>query len=208
LVKTGRVISIIEVINLREERSDPRAKILEAAAEIIGKERNLNLTIREIANRAEVNIASVNYYFGSKEKLVDEVEMLLMDNIRKIYTTLNSSTLPVKDRLISWADNLIKHLIDYPGIIYLIGTRVLERENTSLNVYLSLLETDIMPLVKELANVEDHEKAGFKVLTLISGIVYPVLIFSSENETAGVDISDALTRKGYVASLVAGIENG
>ncbi len=205
--KDDRLIPINEVICLREEKNDPRAKILETAADIIGRERNLNLTIREIACRAGVNIASVNYYFGSKEKLLDEVEMLLMDNIRKIYNTLNNSALPVKDRLINWADNLIKHLIDYPGIIYIIGTRVLERENTSLNIYLSLLETDIMPLVKELADEENHEKAGYKVLNLISGIVYPVLIYSSENETAGIDISNALTRKGYVISLVSGIEN-
>ena len=132
------------------EKSDTRTKILETAAEIIGREKNLNLTIREIAGRAGVNLASVNYYFGSKEKLFEEVEMQLMENIRLIYTNLENRSLPIKERLINWADNLIKNLIDYPGIIYLIGTRVLERENTSLNIYLGLLETDITPLVREL----------------------------------------------------------
>jgi AcrR family transcriptional regulator len=191
---------------MAEEKNDTRSKIIEAAAEIIGRERNLNLTIREIANRAEVNIASVNYYFGSKENLLTEVEMLLMEKIRQIYTGLDDNSLSTREKLINWADNLIKHLIDYPGIIYLIGTRVLERENTCLNIYLNLLETDLIPLVKELTGIKDDNIAGFKVLHLISGIVYPVLIFSSDNETAGIDIGNADTRKKYVRSLVVSIE--
>jgi len=189
-----------------EEKNDTKSKIIEAAAEIIGRERNLNLTIREIANRAGVNIASVNYYFGSKDNLLSEVEMLLMEKIRQIYTGLENNSLSTREKLINWADNLIKHLIDYPGIIYLIGTRVLERENTCLNIYLNLLETDLTPLVKELTGVKDETIAGFKVLHLISGIVYPILIFSSESETAVIDIGNANTRKKYVRSLVVSIE--
>jgi TetR/AcrR family transcriptional regulator, regulator of cefoperazone and chloramphenicol sensitivity len=195
-----------EVSGLADEKNDTKSKIIEAAAEIIGRERNLNLTIREIANRAGVNIASVNYYFGSKDNLLSEVEMLLMEKIRQIYTGLDNNSLSTREKLINWADNLIKHLIDYPGIIYLIGTRVLERENTCLNIYLNLLETDLIPLVKELTNIRDENIAGFKVLHLISGIVYPVLIFSSDNETAGIDIGNADTRKKYVRSLVTSIE--
>lgn len=192
---------------MAEEKNDTRSKIIEAAAEIIGRERNLNLTIREIANRAEVNIASVNYYFGSKDNLLSEVEMLLMEKIRQIYTGLDDDSLSTREKLINWAGNLIKHLIDYPGIIYLIGTRVLERENTCLNIYLNLLETDLVPLVKELTGIKDESIAGFKVLHLISGIVYPILIFSSDNETAGIDIGNADTRKRYVRSLIVSIEN-
>lgn len=191
---------------MAEEKNDTKSKIIEAAAEIIGRERNLNLTIREIANRAGVNIASVNYYFGSKDNLLSEVEMLLMEKIRQIYTGLENNSLSTREKLINWADNLIKHLIDYPGIIYLIGTRVLERENTCLNIYLNLLETDLTPLVKELTGVKDETIAGFKVLHLISGIVYPILIFSSESETAVIDIGNANTRKKYVRSLVVSIE--
>jgi TetR/AcrR family transcriptional regulator, regulator of cefoperazone and chloramphenicol sensitivity len=194
------------VSGVAEEKNDTKSKIIEAAAEIIGRERNLNLTIREIANRAGVNIASVNYYFGSKDNLLSEVEMLLMEKIRQIYTGLENNSLSTREKLINWADNLIKHLIDYPGIIYLIGTRVLERENTCLNIYLNLLETDLTPLVKELTGVKDETIAGFKVLHLISGIVYPILIFSSESETAVIDIGNANTRKKYVRSLVVSIE--
>ncbi|MFU8794809.1 MAG: TetR/AcrR family transcriptional regulator [Dethiobacteria bacterium] len=190
------------------ERYDTKTKILETAAGIIGKERNLNLTIREIATRADVNIASVNYHFGSKEKLLEEVEMLLIEKIRHIYTNIHNYDQSTRERLINWADSLIKHLIDYPGIIYLIGTQVLEKENTGLSIYLHLLETDIKPLVKKLTGDTDETAVSYKVLQLISGIVYPVLIYSSNNETAVINIGDTVIRGKYVTSLVNSIEKG
>ena len=192
--------------SISEDKSNTRSRILEATAEIIGKERNLNLTVREIATRADVNIASINYHFQSKENLLDEVELMLMDKIRFIYTNLNDSALSIHERLTNWAGSLIKHLIDYPGIIYLIGTRMLERENTCINQYLSLLETDLAPLVKELIGNNDEAIARFKVLHLISGVVYPVLIFSSSDQSAIINISDEDTRNSYVTSLIASIE--
>ncbi len=191
---------------MSNDKNDTRTRILEAAAEIIGRERNLNLTIREVAARADVNIASINYHFQSKENLLSEVEMLLMENIGHVYTHLGDPGVNTATRLINWANNLIKHLIDYPGIIYLIGARILEKEQTGINQYLSLMDRDLAPLVKELAGIDDDNIAAFKVLQLISGVVYPVLITSSSDEAAGINISDEITRLEYVSQLVASIK--
>ncbi len=189
-----------------EEKTDTRSKIIEAAAEIIGKERNLNLTIREIAGRAEVNIASINYYFRSKENLMEEVECLMLENIKLIYNSLFDETAEAKDRLMSWADTLMKHLIDYPGILYMIGTRVLQRESMGLTEYLNLLETGLTPVVKELTGITDKNTLSFKVMHLISGVVYPVLIHSTTDETAWIKINDNNARRKYITSLIAAIE--
>lgn len=188
------------------ENCDTKTKILMATAEIIGREKNLNLTVREIASRAKVNVASINYYFGSKGKLLEEVETHLLNNVRLVYPDLENKALPTEERIINWANSLIKNLIDYPGIIYLIGTRVLERENTSLDLYLSLLETDITPLVEKLGQDSRDDETKFKVLQLISGIVYPVLILSSESGASGINIADDGVRKKYIASLVESLK--
>jgi TetR/AcrR family transcriptional regulator, regulator of cefoperazone and chloramphenicol sensitivity len=190
---------------LSNDKNDTRTRILEAAAEIIGRERNLNLTIREVAARADVNIASINYHFRSKENLLSEVEMLLMENIGHIYTHLGDPEANTATRLINWANNLIKQLIDYPGIIYLIGTRILEKEQTGINQYLSLMDKDLAPLVKELSGTDDDDTVAFKVLQLISGVVYPVLITSSSDEATGINVSDEKTRLAYVSQLIASI---
>jgi TetR/AcrR family transcriptional regulator, regulator of cefoperazone and chloramphenicol sensitivity len=200
-------VSKREVVHkLFEEKTDTRSKIIEAAAEIIGKERNLNLTIREIAGRAEVNIASINYYFRSKDNLMEEVEHLMLDKIKSIYNNLFDETTEARDRLINWADKLMKHLLDSPGILYMIGTRVLQKESMGLTEYLSLLETGLTPVVKELTGITDKNALSFKVMHLISGVVYPVLIHSTTDKTAGVNINNDSARRKYISSLIAGIE--
>ena len=52
--------------------SDAQARLLEAA-EVEFAEKGLNgTTVREICRRANVNIASINYYFGDKDRLYVE----------------------------------------------------------------------------------------------------------------------------------------
>ena len=49
----------------------PRDRIIATTINIIGQEGIQNLTTRSIAKAAAVNIAAINYYFGSKDKLVE-----------------------------------------------------------------------------------------------------------------------------------------
>ncbi len=48
-------------------------KLLTAACEVFAENGFKNTTVREICGRADVNVAAVNYHFGSKEKLYEAV---------------------------------------------------------------------------------------------------------------------------------------
>lgn len=50
-----------------------RASILDAAEELFAREGPSAVTLRSIAAAGGVNVAAVNYYFGSKEKLFEEM---------------------------------------------------------------------------------------------------------------------------------------
>jgi AcrR family transcriptional regulator len=52
--------------------TDTRSQILLAAGEIFSEKGFKAATVREICSRAKVNLASVNYYFGDKERLYIE----------------------------------------------------------------------------------------------------------------------------------------
>jgi AcrR family transcriptional regulator len=52
---------------------DTRAKLLQAAKEVFSEQGFYGATIREICQKAGVNIALVNYYFGDKQELYTEV---------------------------------------------------------------------------------------------------------------------------------------
>lgn len=64
-------------------------------------------TIREVILDADVNIASVNYYFGTKKKLIQEIEHNYMRKLLEIQVILgNTQDTPKKkaDTLVS--DNI------------------------------------------------------------------------------------------------------
>lgn len=186
------------------EKTDTRSRIMKTAVEMIGREGNLNVTIREIAEKAGVNIAAINYYFSSKENLIEEVERVTVEQTQLIYNRLLDESKSPRERLITWADELMSYLIDYPGIIYMIGTRVLQSDNKSdgLSDYLSISDTRLNPVVGELTGVGEENLLSFKVLQLISGVVYPTLIYSGTKKALGRIISSERVRKEYLAGLI------
>lgn len=193
-----------EVKIISTEKPDTRSRIMKAAVETIGREGNLNVTIREIAEKAGVNIAAINYYFNSKENLIEEVERVTVEQTQLIYNRLLDESRSPRERLLTWADELMNYLIDYPGIIYMIGTRVLQSENksTGLSDYLSISDTRLNPVVEELTGVSGEKLLPFKVLQLISGVVYPILIYSGTKKALGKIISSERVRKKYLAGLI------
>ncbi len=56
-------------------------RILDAAEELFAQHGFAGTSLRQVTSRADVNIAAVNYHFGSKENLVNEVFKHRMDEM-------------------------------------------------------------------------------------------------------------------------------
>ncbi len=74
------------------EISDTRARILDAAERLFMAHGLEATTLRMITTEAQANIAAVNYHFGSKEALIEEL-------FRRRLTWLNEQRLAELDRL-------------------------------------------------------------------------------------------------------------
>ncbi len=74
------------------EISDTRARILDAAEHLFMAHGLEATTLRMITTEAQANIAAVNYHFGSKEALIEEL-------FRRRLTWLNEQRLAELDRL-------------------------------------------------------------------------------------------------------------
>ena len=57
---------------LRQDGRETRARLLEAACEVFAEKGYAATKIAEVCRRAKANVASVNYYFGSKKNLYIE----------------------------------------------------------------------------------------------------------------------------------------
>ncbi len=68
----------------KTHRKDTKTKILCAAEKIFAEKGYHNTSLRDITSSAEVNIAAVNYHFGSKEKLFEELLKTRLNPINDI----------------------------------------------------------------------------------------------------------------------------
>lgn len=64
---------------------DTKERILEAAGKIFAEKGYRDATHAEVCRRAETNVASINYYFGSKENLYREAFEHLTRQLRHLY---------------------------------------------------------------------------------------------------------------------------
>lgn len=62
-------------------RFNTKDRILNAAEALFAEQGFGGTSLREVTSRADVNIAAVNYHFGSKENLVNEVFRRRMDDM-------------------------------------------------------------------------------------------------------------------------------
>ena len=60
-------------------RSDTKTRILDAAEKLFAERGFSETSLRLITSKAEVNLASVNYHFGSKKELIRAVLARYLD---------------------------------------------------------------------------------------------------------------------------------
>lgn len=71
---------------------DTKEQILRAAEVLFAREGFANTSMREITDAADVNIAAVNYHFGSKERLLIEI-------LDRIVAPLNEERIRILDEM-------------------------------------------------------------------------------------------------------------
>ncbi len=99
------------------EKSATRRLILEAAITCIDKFGIDKVTTRKIAVEAGTNIASINYYFRSKEELVSEALSITIDHmLEDVFLAINDLGQPFETAL----SNVLFYMLDgshrFPGV--------------------------------------------------------------------------------------------
>ncbi len=91
---------------------DARSRIVNAAGPIFASKGFQRSTVREICQAAEVNVASVNYYFGDKKNLYIEA-VKLANSLRASQApmpAMSAETSP-ETRLRTFIDTLVKRMV-------------------------------------------------------------------------------------------------
>ncbi|MEE4177694.1 MAG: TetR family transcriptional regulator [Bacteroides sp.] len=115
-------------------------KIFEAATELFLEKGVDRTSVRDIANKAGINLALMNYYFRSKENLFDAIfSMLVKKNTRKMIKIMDSE-LELEEKIRKYVEAYIDMLIENPLLVSFVMSIVHRSQEriTQMNAITSL----------------------------------------------------------------------
>jgi len=182
-------------------------KIINAALKIITEKGNMNFTIREVILDADVNIASVNYYFGTKRKLIQEVEKKFIQTLLDFQIILTNPQISPKQKLFQWACTLIEELVKNPGIVSILSNKLILTEQFDENIEQFIEENNryLSKIIKEITGIEEEEQIQLKIIRFNADLFFPMLFNKNSEKIFGFSISNPEIRTKYVESIIDSI---
>lgn len=179
-----------------------REQIIAVTLTAIQKEGLSAITIRQIAERAGVNVAAVNYHFGSKDALINEVLVELTAGLRSAFVRIAEDDAAPRQRLHRFLDEFSAVLLRYPDVYrQAIGNGLLGGD--AQRQYLSFLRAEGLQTLKQLVRAETGEtnerRLTLRVVQAIGGLIYPLLVGSFIEPAAGVSFAEDEVRREHVA---------
>lgn len=158
-----------------ETDSSTEEKIKAAANAVFTKKGFSGTRTRDIAEEAGINLALLNYYFRSKEKLFD---IVMMDNIQQFLTgikgLLNNEALSLTEKVTLVAENYINLLRTQPDMPLFILSEIRsnpEKLANNMNVKEILLKSHFYQQLHEALNGKVNPLHF--IMNIISLTVFP-----------------------------------
>lgn len=186
-------------------RSATRDNILNATLKIIGEEGFQNVTIRKIATLAEVNVAAVNYHFGSKDVVINEALRYMTTKLREAFVFLGDNNIPAQERMKNFIRSYADAALEYPDVFKNFINHSMCNHDMSTEYAEFLKREGIEELkntIREIRMHDDDVQLFMKSIQLISGIAFPVLLGKQMEKVSGIDYADKNVRYKYLDVLI------
>ncbi|MHA1647427.1 MAG: TetR/AcrR family transcriptional regulator [Promethearchaeota archaeon] len=190
-----------------EKAISKKDKILNAALKIIAEKRNMNFTIREVVLDADVNVASINYYFGTKKKLIQEIENKFILNFLDFQKNLKNQQILPKERLQQWAVKLIDFLLKNPGLISIFTNKLILTDNFDAEIANIIKENNqiLTKIIKEILKTADDQEIQLKIMRINADLFFPMLFIKNSKQIFGISVQNPDERYKYIESVINSI---
>ena len=183
----------------------PEQRIVIAAVETIEAFGIDGATTRRIATRAGVNVASINYYFRTKENLIAQALQHSLRNAFDWDDFSPSDDYTAADRLVYIIDDLVRGVRTFPRLTHAHFSRETEPDGTpgislrELAGFLRQVEEDL----ERRGVSQSRARLRESVLQVVMATVIGAVFFPSLFELyGGFSIDDRDARRKYVRNVV------
>ncbi|OQA21918.1 MAG: putative HTH-type transcriptional regulator YttP [Actinobacteria bacterium ADurb.Bin346] len=193
--------------NNNASRADAKDRIIKAVLDLISQKGNISITVREISKKADVNLASINYHFRSIKNLFEEVENFLSEKIFALNQILENKEMDPKKSILSWARALMNFIYDNPGILWLMGNKLINKGSADIFMrkFSEIKGIPVSGLIKEVTGITNKQILNLKAVQILSGIIGPLILYYGVGKEFDFDLNDKKVRDSYSESLVKSI---
>lgn len=172
-----------------------------------------HVTIKDIADKSYINIAAVNYHFGSKEHLLNIVLKDIIETLKSKVTEaihqISKDTSPI-DTLTEMLDIIYTYAVDHIGIInYLFLQHKTQNTTSSLLIQEFFKDSPFTQLIlsklSEVTHIEDEEILKAKYMVLFSSFSIPLFIQVLDEQSIHSNIlslKDPSFKEKYLKELI------
>lgn len=191
--------------NYYNDAASTKEKILNATLKIIGKEGFQHITIKKIADLAEVNIAAVNYYFGSKSNVINEAIKVLNVTRLKCFEVLEQMDMSPMERLRSFLRNYMISALEYPDVFRnFIYSAINNCFDPSENIVLFKIENfeKIKSTINEIGVYCDDEVLMMWLVQIVGCMQLPILLGDHIEPMTGIDFHEKEVINKYIELML------
>ena len=190
---------------------ETKKAIIEATRVLISQKSSI--TIREIADACYLNVAAVNYYFGSKDyllslvldQIINEITHVIIDRLNQI--PVNN---PVEETLEIMINMIYGYAIDNVGLIGYLFMNVENRDRASklfIDAFFKKGEFKDMVFEKlrQSTGLQDEQALNARYVLLFSCFCIPLVIqilSDSKSNTQIPGLQNETFRKNYINELL------
>jgi len=167
-----------------ENELTTKRNILNSTLELIETEGLENVTLRKIATLANVNLALINYHFGSKDKLINEALKELLASFKVFFSILDNLSIPPKERLKTFTIQYVNSVIKYPALVREFlgkGNISFESQVEYKNFMKTMGANKIKDTLQEITGEKDPNILSMMMMQIHAAIFFPSLMACKKN---------------------------
>lgn len=187
-----------------------REKMIATTVRILQQQGLKKATVRTIAKEAGVNIASVRYYFGSKEELIGCALEYMMGNLENIVAYLDDPRYNARERMKKYILSYFHLSRQYPALFRSISNPSSEEAKDTYFIYLSLLHSQcwekVIRNIAEITGYTDEKDLELKAMQIFSAVEFPIILESNRSNSFISGYTDEETIERYVDILLDNLD--
>jgi len=144
------------------EYNEKQVAIMEKAEKLFAEKGFAGTSVRDIADEAGVNLAMISYYFGSKEKLLENIFRFRGENITlQLETMLQNKIMTSLEKVDQMIDRYVERIMDQQSFYKIMMREQIAKNYGPMHKQIRQLITKNQELIRQLIE-EGQMKGEFK----------------------------------------------